>query len=45
VFTAQFQAGRLQNVEGMLLMHFTLKDADALTAACVEWAWAQAVVT
>jgi len=41
VFTAQFQAGRLQNVGGiMFLKHFTLKDADALTAACVEWAWA-----
>jgi len=26
------------------LKHFTLKDADALTAACVEWAWAWAVV-
>ena len=23
----------------MILKHFTLKDADALTAACVEWAW------
>jgi len=28
----------------MLLKHLTLKDADALTAACVEWAWARAVV-
>jgi len=26
------------------LKHFALKDADALTAACVEWAWARAVV-
>jgi len=44
VFTAQFQVGRLQNGGDMLLKHFTLKDADALTAAYVEWAWAQAVV-
>jgi len=29
---------------GMLLRHFMLKDADALTAACVESAWARAVV-
>jgi len=30
---------------GMLLKHFTLKDADGLTAACVEWAWVRAMVT
>jgi len=28
----------------MLLKHFMLKDVEALTAACVEWAWARAVV-
>ena len=36
VFTAQFQAWRLQNVS-MLLKQFTLKDADVTAATCAVW--------